>query len=220
MLLEELLVFAFQLGVEHHAMDDRAVLPEPIGLAFAWPSSESILAAPAWASSVQIIAREPKIEFTAHEWALADLRNPWVNGGVRMSASSFFTLSQGDVEAIRSEIPEVQYISGSLRGSSQVVYAERNWNSSWQGVDADYLVINGWVVREGAGFDVEVVEHFEVVGDEADGDEQQAIEVAGSVQLIDAVAHVGFEPRLLRGTAAALVDELPARQARAFRHEA
>ena len=41
------------------------------------------------------------------------------SGGVRMSASSFFTLSQGDVEAIRSEIPEVQYISGSLRGSSR-----------------------------------------------------------------------------------------------------
>ncbi len=74
-------------------------------------------------------------------------------GGVRMSASSFFTLNQGDVDAIRGEIPEVQYISGSLRGSSQVVYAERNWNSSWQGVDSDYLTIYGWVVTEGQGFD-------------------------------------------------------------------
>src|SRR5690606_23085418 len=56
------------------------------------------------------------------------------SGGVRMSASSFFTLNQDDVDAIRAEIPEVQYISGSLRGSSQVVYAERNWNSSRTGV--------------------------------------------------------------------------------------
>ena len=29
-------------------------------------------------------------------------------GGVRMSSSSFFTLSEGDVDAIRGEIPEVQ----------------------------------------------------------------------------------------------------------------
>lgn len=75
------------------------------------------------------------------------------SGAVRMSASSYFTLSRDDVEAIRAEIPEVQYISGSLRGSSQVVYAERNWNSSWQGVDPDYLVINGWTVAEGQGLD-------------------------------------------------------------------
>ena len=75
------------------------------------------------------------------------------SGGVRMSASSFFTLDQDDVDAIRDEIPEVQYISGSLRGSSQVVYAERNWNSNWQGVDADYLTINGWAIADGQGFD-------------------------------------------------------------------
>ncbi|MCR6663078.1 MAG: ABC transporter permease [Luteimonas sp.] len=78
---------------------------------------------------------------------------PRSTGGVRMSASSFFTLNQGDVDAIRGEIPEVEYISGSLRGSSQVVYAERNWNSSWQGVDPDYLTIYGWSIADGQGFD-------------------------------------------------------------------
>ena len=75
------------------------------------------------------------------------------SGGVRMSASSFYTLNQDDVDAIRNELPEVQYIAGSLRGSSQVVYAERNWNSSWQGVEPDYLVINGWTLSDGQGFD-------------------------------------------------------------------
>ncbi|MHC9086825.1 ABC transporter permease [Luteimonas sp. RIT-PG2_3] len=78
---------------------------------------------------------------------------PRSTGGVRMSASSFYTLSQPDVDAIREEVPEVQYISGSLRGSSQVVYAEKNWSSSWQGVDPDYLVINGWTVADGEAFD-------------------------------------------------------------------
>lgn len=78
---------------------------------------------------------------------------PRSTGGVRMSASSFFTLKEGDAEAIRSEIPEVQYVSSSLRGSSQVVFAENNWSSSWQGVQPDYLTIHGWNVVEGEGLE-------------------------------------------------------------------
>ena len=74
-------------------------------------------------------------------------------GGVRMSASSFFTLTEGDIEAIREEIPEVQYVAGSLRGGSQVVYAETNWSTSWQGIQPDFLQINGWQVASGAAFE-------------------------------------------------------------------
>ena len=76
-------------------------------------------------------------------------------GGVRMSSSSFYTLTEGDVDAIRNEIPEVQYVSGSLRGSTQVVYAENNWSSSWQGVQPDYFEINGWTLVEGEPFDAQ-----------------------------------------------------------------
>ncbi|WP_454829478.1 ABC transporter permease [Pseudoxanthomonas wuyuanensis] len=74
-------------------------------------------------------------------------------GGVRMSASSFFTLNEGDVDAIRNEIPEVQYVAGALRGSSQVVYAENNWATSWQGVQPDYFDINSWTIVNGEAFD-------------------------------------------------------------------
>ena len=74
-------------------------------------------------------------------------------GGVRMSASSFFTLTEGDIAAIREEIPEVQYVSGSLRGSSQVVFAENNWATSWQGIQPDFLQINGWQLANGAAFE-------------------------------------------------------------------
>jgi putative ABC transport system permease protein len=76
-------------------------------------------------------------------------------GGVRMSSSSFFTLSQGDVDAIRGEIPEVQYVAGALRGNSQVVFAENNWSSSWQGVQADFFDINGWTIANGEGFNTQ-----------------------------------------------------------------
>ncbi|HVK51175.1 MAG TPA: ABC transporter permease [Pseudoxanthomonas sp.] len=76
-------------------------------------------------------------------------------GGVRMSSSSFFTLNEGDVDAIREQIPEVQYVAGALRGSSQVVYAENNWSSSWQGVQPDYFDINSWTIANGQGFDAQ-----------------------------------------------------------------
>jgi putative ABC transport system permease protein len=74
-------------------------------------------------------------------------------GGVRQSASSYFTLNEGDVEAIRNEIPEVQYVAGALRGSSQVVFAENNWATSWQGVQPDFFDINSWTIANGEGFD-------------------------------------------------------------------
>ncbi len=74
-------------------------------------------------------------------------------GGARQSGSSFYTLTEGDVDAIRNEIPEVQYVAGALRGSSQVVYAENNWSSSWQGVQPDFFSINGWTIAEGEGFE-------------------------------------------------------------------
>ncbi len=76
-------------------------------------------------------------------------------GGVRMSASSFFTLSEGDVDAIRNEIPEVQYVAGALRGGTQVVFAENNWSSNWQGVQPDFFDINGWTIANGEGFDAQ-----------------------------------------------------------------
>ncbi|KAF1695795.1 MULTISPECIES: ABC transporter permease [Pseudoxanthomonas] len=76
-------------------------------------------------------------------------------GGARQSASSFFTLNEGDAAAIREEIPEVQYVAGMLRGSTQVVFAENNAATSWQGVQPDFFTINGWTVAQGEGFDAQ-----------------------------------------------------------------
>ena len=74
-------------------------------------------------------------------------------GGARQSASSFFTLNEGDAEAIREQVPEVQYVAGSLRGNTQVVFAENNASTSWQGVQPDYFTINSWTLANGEGFD-------------------------------------------------------------------
>jgi putative ABC transport system permease protein len=73
-------------------------------------------------------------------------------GGVRMSSSSYFTLTEDDAEAIRQEIPEIDRVTGTLRGSTQVVFAENNTQSQWQGVQADWFAINGWELAGGEGF--------------------------------------------------------------------
>lgn len=76
-------------------------------------------------------------------------------GGARMGPGSFFTLTEDDADAIRAEIPEVQYVAGALRGNTQVVYAENNAATDWQGVQPDFFAINGWELDEGDGFDAQ-----------------------------------------------------------------
>jgi putative ABC transport system permease protein len=73
-------------------------------------------------------------------------------GGVRFSVGTNWTLTEADAEAIRSEIPAIQFVSAQLRGSSQVVFAENNWSTQWQGVQADWFAINGWELASGEGF--------------------------------------------------------------------
>ena len=73
-------------------------------------------------------------------------------GPVRGGAGSAASLTDADAEAIRGEIPEGQYVSATIRGGGQVVYAENNWSTSWQGVTADYFPVNDWAMALGEGF--------------------------------------------------------------------
>src|SRR5256885_12156875 len=68
-----------------------------------------------------------------------------------------------------------------------------------------------------ARLDVEVVEHLDVIADEADGhDDHVALAVAGEAP--DHLADVRLEPRLTRAPAPALVGEAPARVPESTRH--
>lgn len=73
-------------------------------------------------------------------------------GGVRLGTGTVSSLDDGDVAAIRSEIGGVQHVAGQIRGMTQAVNAERNWNTQWVGVMPDYFPTNGWEVATGAGF--------------------------------------------------------------------
>ncbi len=73
-------------------------------------------------------------------------------GGVRGGAGSISSLTDADADAIRAEMPAVQYVSGVLRGGTQVVNAEQNWSTQWQGVESDFFPINGWEMALGEFF--------------------------------------------------------------------
>jgi len=73
-------------------------------------------------------------------------------GGARLAQGSRYTLSEDDAAAVRQELPEVQYVAASLRGGTQIVYAENNASTQWQGVQPDFFDINGWTLAHGDGF--------------------------------------------------------------------
>jgi putative ABC transport system permease protein len=73
-------------------------------------------------------------------------------GGVRMAAGSLPSLTSADMAAIRDEIPEVQYVAGNVRGGAQIVFAERNWSTSWQGISEDFITVNDWQLAQGEAF--------------------------------------------------------------------
>ncbi|KFL37204.1 ABC transporter permease [Arenimonas donghaensis] len=73
-------------------------------------------------------------------------------GPARGGAGSQASLTDDDAEAIRNEIPGVQYVATQVSGGGQVVYAEKNWSTRWEGVNADYFPVNDWDVASGAGF--------------------------------------------------------------------
>ena len=74
-------------------------------------------------------------------------------GGARVAEGTRWSLTDGAVEATRNEVPTAQYASGSLRGNTQVVFAENNASTQWQGVEADWFAINDWKVAQGDGFE-------------------------------------------------------------------
>jgi len=72
-------------------------------------------------------------------------------GGVRFGAGSVSSLTDADIVAIRNEVAGVEYVSGQIRGATQVVNAELNWSTQWVGVMPDYFPTNGWEVMSGSG---------------------------------------------------------------------
>ena len=72
--------------------------------------------------------------------------------GVRGGQGTAGSLTVGDVDAIRKDVPNVQYIAAGVNSRAQVVAGNQNWQTRIQGTDVDFPLIRAWPVRFGAFF--------------------------------------------------------------------
>ncbi len=73
-------------------------------------------------------------------------------GGVRGGQGSSPRLTPEDAEAIRNEVPGVQYVAAGINNRWQIVAGNQNWQSLVQGTDVDLQSIRAWTVEKGMFF--------------------------------------------------------------------
>ncbi|MNS75325.1 Macrolide export ATP-binding/permease protein MacB [compost metagenome] len=73
-------------------------------------------------------------------------------GGARGGFGTGSTLTWGDYEAIRNEVPAVRYAAPQLRTSAQLVAQDQNWATSITGTSPDFFAIRSWSAELGSLF--------------------------------------------------------------------
>ncbi|HEX5508461.1 MAG TPA: ABC transporter permease [Pseudolabrys sp.] len=83
--------------------------------------------------------------------------NPGVarQGGVRLKAGTRLTLTEGDVDAILEQVPQVRAAAGSLAGTAQVVHGNKNWNTTINGTTSNHFLVRDWDLASGRFFGAE-----------------------------------------------------------------
>jgi putative ABC transport system permease protein len=74
-------------------------------------------------------------------------------GGVHSGSGGWTTLKPEDAVAIEQNCSAVKYTSPSSSTRGQVVYSNKNWNTSIQGTGSRYPEVRNWEVDEGTYFD-------------------------------------------------------------------
>jgi putative ABC transport system permease protein len=72
--------------------------------------------------------------------------------GVRTGPRGTKTLTLGDAVAIKNQIPLIKSVSPNVDASTQIVYGNQNWFTTFRGVSPEYFDIKRWVVDQGAVF--------------------------------------------------------------------
>jgi putative ABC transport system permease protein len=88
-------------------------------------------------------------------------------GRAHQGSGSVQTLTVEDAEAVAREIPTIARWTPGVRGRSQVIAANNNWNTQVEGGNEEFLAVRNWVVAEGANFtarDVLVAEKVCLLG--------------------------------------------------------
>jgi putative ABC transport system permease protein len=73
-------------------------------------------------------------------------------GGVRGGIGAAASLKMEDVEAIRKEIPDIQYMAPGVNLRAQVIAGNQNWSTRLEGTDVDFPLIRQWPVKYGVFF--------------------------------------------------------------------
>jgi putative ABC transport system permease protein len=113
-------------------------------------------------------------------------------GGVRGGSGSVESLVPADAQAIAEQADAVQYVSPSVSTRAQVVYGNKNWNTSIQGVGDKYPEIRNWELEEGIFFDENMVrsgQKVAVLGSEVN---QNLFEGADSIGQVIRIKNVPF----------------------------
>jgi len=77
--------------------------------------------------------------------------------GVHGGGGTYQNLTPADAKAIAEKADAVKYVSPSVSTRAQIIYGNKNWNTSIQGVGEDYTKIRDWEVEEGIFFDEQMV---------------------------------------------------------------
>jgi putative ABC transport system permease protein len=77
--------------------------------------------------------------------------------GVRGGVGAASTMTVDDVEAIKNEVPNVQYITPGVNMRSQVIAGNQNWSTRVQGTDVDFPLIREWPIKYGSFFSTQDV---------------------------------------------------------------
>jgi putative ABC transport system permease protein len=72
--------------------------------------------------------------------------------GVRTGTHGTRTLVLADAVAIKNQIPLIKSVSPNVDASTQVVYGNQNWFTTYRGVSPEYFDIKRWTVDQGAVF--------------------------------------------------------------------
>src|SRR5882672_3484295 len=66
--------------------------------------------------------------------------------GVRTGPRGTKTLTVGDTFAIRNQIPLIKSVSPNVDGSTQVIFGNQNWFTTFRGVSPEYFDIKRWSI--------------------------------------------------------------------------
>jgi putative ABC transport system permease protein len=91
----------------------------------------------------------------------------WNQGGGARQGNDQQSLTEGDVEAIRQEVPTVKLITPIAQAQGQFVFGNQNWQSRVEGSNEHYLDIRGLKIDQGDFFtegDVRTANRVVVLG--------------------------------------------------------